>query len=404
MNTQVWLVLIDREMRKRVVALTALLFQLLSFAAFASAQAESAQTNAASAPASIQLLQRVPPTYPPLARSTRIQGSVVLDVVIGTDGSVNSATVVSGHPLLVQSAVDAVKQWKYKPYVLDGRAVEVESRITVQFALHADGEPNTPERAAQSQPNYYVDRSSELTQPKTGCPISHNPAMQGNAICTSKQESIAYCAQQMNKPDFLDRLPHSYFVRWTNNPHDHNDAWCDDLLSKDADVPPDIRAKMNEILKPVIERANERAAQMAQERREAERQAAIEAPRVRLATAITQMYRQRLLDNGADSRTIFNVHLKTSDSGAALVIETDAIGLPANAEEFLKNSSWVAQAYSVGFKSVMLTNGRGVFCDFELVSATTIRPSICSREGWSGSNRTLDYVRVWPKGYVFTVQ
>lgn len=135
MNTQVWLVLIDREMRKRVVALTALLFQLLSFAAFASAQAESTQTTAASTPDKLQLLQRVPPTYPPLARQARIQGGVVLDVVIGTDGSVNSATVVSGHPLLIQSAIDAVKLWKYKPYVHDGRTVEVRTQITVQFAL-----------------------------------------------------------------------------------------------------------------------------------------------------------------------------------------------------------------------------------------------------------------------------
>jgi TonB family protein len=254
MRVQVWLVLIDREMRKRVVALTALLFQLLSFAAFASAQAESAQTNAASTPAHIQLLQRVPPTYPPVARQARIQGPVVLDVVIGTDGSVSSATVVSGHPLLVQSALDAVKQWKYEPYVLDGRAVEVRTQITVQFALQTNGEPNTAERAAQSEGNY-VDMSEVTQRSKTGCPISHNPAMQGDAICTSKQEAIAYCAQQMNKPDFLDHPAHGYFVRWTNNPYDHNDAWCDYLLSKDADVPPDIRAKMNEILKPVIERA-----------------------------------------------------------------------------------------------------------------------------------------------------
>lgn len=260
MRIQVWLVLIDREMRKRVVALTALLFQLLSFAAFASAQAESAQTNAASTPANVQLLQRVPPTYPPLARQARIQGGVVLDVVIGTDGSVNSATVVSGHPLLVQSAVDAVKQWKYKPYVLDGRAVEVRTKIAVQFALHADGEPDTPERAAQSEPNHYVERSSQLTQPKTGCPISHNPETEGDAVCASKQEAIAYCAQRMNQPDFFDDHQYAYhhygyLVRWTDKYHKR----CDDLLTEDDDVPPYIRAKVNGIMDErakMLQRAN----------------------------------------------------------------------------------------------------------------------------------------------------
>src|SRR4029077_6454737 len=123
-------------------------------------------------------------------------------------------------------------------------------------------------------------------------------------------------------------------------------------------------------------RARATAAKEAQERREAERQAAIEAPRVTLATAITQMYRQRLLNNGADPRTIFNAHPETLGSVTALVIETNAIGLPANVQEFLKNSSWVAQAYSVGFKGVRLTNGR-VTCDFGFVSETTIRPGIC---------------------------
>jgi len=150
-------------------------------------------------------------------------------------------------------------------------------------------------------------------------------------------------------------------------------------------------------------RARETAAKQAQERREAEKQAAIEAPRLRLASAITQIYRQRLRDNGADPRTVFNAYPKTLNATTALVIETDAIVLPANAQEFLQNSSWIAQAFTVGFKGVRLTNGR-ITCDFGFVSATTIRPGICFAQYWIGSNFQQDIVREWPKGYVFNVQ
>ncbi len=75
------------------------------------------------------------PVYPPLARQARIQGSVVLGTVIGCDGAMRSLRVLSGHPLLVQAAMDAVKQWRYNPYLLNGRTVEVETQITVNFTL-----------------------------------------------------------------------------------------------------------------------------------------------------------------------------------------------------------------------------------------------------------------------------
>jgi|SRR5581483_5947355 protein TonB len=81
------------------------------------------------------LIHQVKPTYPPLARQARIQGSVVLQAVIAKDGSIQNLRVVQGHPMLVQSALDAVKQWRYKPYYLNGEPVEVETQITVNFTL-----------------------------------------------------------------------------------------------------------------------------------------------------------------------------------------------------------------------------------------------------------------------------
>jgi protein TonB len=81
------------------------------------------------------LVHRVQPSYPPLARQARIQGSVVLQAVISKDGSIQNLRLVSGHPMLAPAAIDAVKQWRYKPYILNGEPVEVETQITVNFTL-----------------------------------------------------------------------------------------------------------------------------------------------------------------------------------------------------------------------------------------------------------------------------
>ena len=65
----------------------------------------------------------------------RIQGTVVLHIIIGTTGDVQSAELVTGHPMLVPAAIKAVKQWKYKPYVLNGEPVEVDTRVDMHFDL-----------------------------------------------------------------------------------------------------------------------------------------------------------------------------------------------------------------------------------------------------------------------------
>jgi protein TonB len=80
------------------------------------------------------LLQSSPPVYPPLAQIARIQGVVKLQVRIGTDGHVTEATVISGHPLLVPAAMDAVRQYVYKPVTLQGQAVEATTTVEVAFS------------------------------------------------------------------------------------------------------------------------------------------------------------------------------------------------------------------------------------------------------------------------------
>jgi len=81
------------------------------------------------------LLRKIQPTYPPLARQARIQGSVLLQAEISKDGSIQNLRLISGHPMLAPAAIEAVKQWKYKPYILNGDPVEVETQITVNFTL-----------------------------------------------------------------------------------------------------------------------------------------------------------------------------------------------------------------------------------------------------------------------------
>ena len=77
----------------------------------------------------------VKPVYPPLARQARIQGTVVLHAVISKDGSITGLNLVSGHPMLAPAAIDAVKQWRYKPYLLNGEPVEVDTEVMVNFTL-----------------------------------------------------------------------------------------------------------------------------------------------------------------------------------------------------------------------------------------------------------------------------
>ena len=81
------------------------------------------------------LIHRVQPDYPLLARQVRIQGRVVLRAMIIREGAIENLQVLSGHPMLIPAAVDAVRQWRYRPYVLNGEPVEVETEVTVNFVL-----------------------------------------------------------------------------------------------------------------------------------------------------------------------------------------------------------------------------------------------------------------------------
>ncbi len=82
------------------------------------------------------LIHEVRPTYPSLARSARIQGIVILQATIGKDGTIQNLRSLSGHPLLSQAAINAVRQWRYRPYQLNNEPVEVDTTIQVNFTLN----------------------------------------------------------------------------------------------------------------------------------------------------------------------------------------------------------------------------------------------------------------------------
>jgi periplasmic protein TonB len=81
------------------------------------------------------LIRKVQPNYPPLAKQARIQGHVLLQAEISKDGTIQNLQLISGHPMLAPAAIEAVKQWRYKPYLLNGEPVAVETQVDVIFSL-----------------------------------------------------------------------------------------------------------------------------------------------------------------------------------------------------------------------------------------------------------------------------
>jgi TonB family protein len=125
------------------------LWLLLLASILTAQQADEPPVDLSPAAAQGLLVKTVPPIYPPLARQARIQGTVVLLIVIGKAGEVRDVRLMSGHPMLAPAAIKAVKQWKYQPYQQGGQAIEVATNVSVSFRL--------PEAGFVSQPAYGVD-------------------------------------------------------------------------------------------------------------------------------------------------------------------------------------------------------------------------------------------------------
>jgi len=84
-----------------------------------------------------KLIHKVNPVYPEQAQKIRLSGNVMLEVTVNEDGFVSDVRVISGHPLLREAAIEAVKQWQYRPTLLNGKAVPIIATITVVFKYSA---------------------------------------------------------------------------------------------------------------------------------------------------------------------------------------------------------------------------------------------------------------------------
>lgn len=108
-----------------------------------------------------QRVNFVAPLYPPEAKAAGVEGKVVLSATIGKDGQIASLQVVSGPPELTKAAWAAVKQWTYKPYLLNGQPVEVQTNFTVNFSLNSGGNnPDADHAASEAGPS-----ASAITRP-----------------------------------------------------------------------------------------------------------------------------------------------------------------------------------------------------------------------------------------------
>ncbi len=84
------------------------------------------------------LIRRIQPDYPALAKQARVQGTVEIAALISKEGTIENLQVLKGNPMLIPAALNAVRQWRYRPYVLNGDPIEVETNITVNFSLGAN--------------------------------------------------------------------------------------------------------------------------------------------------------------------------------------------------------------------------------------------------------------------------
>ena len=153
---------------------------------YAAPQSPSATApNAVSIPPGVMqgnLIYKVDPVYPEIAKQAHVQGVVVLNALISKTGTVEDLKVVSGSPMLISSAIDAVRQWKYTPYMLDGKVLEVETTISVNYTFAPPdmsctyynagaGHPGTCEEGSADKGHYYcrADDNKALVQSQTGC-------------------------------------------------------------------------------------------------------------------------------------------------------------------------------------------------------------------------------------------
>jgi hypothetical protein len=129
------------------------------------------------------------------------------------------------------------------------------------------------------------------------------------------------------------------------------------------------------------------------------------AGRQELCSVLNEMYSKRLRKIGADPHTYFRAAATTESGVNALVLETNAVRLPADLQDFLQGARWVPRAYEAGFQGIRILNqDQHIACDVGLVTSTTLRPTVCIAQWLEQGSMRQEVVREWPHGYVFSIK
>jgi TonB family protein len=192
--------------QRPATALLSLLY--IASATFATAQFKPQRVRVSESVMKGMVIKKVTPEYPADAKAQKIEGAVVLQATIGKEGNVENLQLISGHPLLAPVAIDAVKQWKYKPFLLNGEAVIVETQVTVNFTL-ADKAPagvgaNAPAKILSVVPGGsgpvggIVESTPPADAPRTGVPqrIRVSAGVESGLIVTKVQPEYPEEARQ----------------------------------------------------------------------------------------------------------------------------------------------------------------------------------------------------------------
>lgn len=169
----------------------------------------SAPTRILGSEASHMLLNSKEPVYPPIAEAARVSGTVVLDVTISKTGEVEEARVISGPAMLQQAALDAVKTWRYKPYLLNGQPVEVSTMVSVVFHLPPPGESAAVRQAEQTMKTLAEDQQRwDQGLPSEGMSVTPDQAMKSMDSQAQQQNQVsdAEIAQYEKAAKEMDRL------------------------------------------------------------------------------------------------------------------------------------------------------------------------------------------------------
>jgi TonB family protein len=169
----------------------------------------SSRTSISSDVMTGMLLEKTNPVYPPIAKAARVSGTVVLQAVISKTGNIIGLRIISGPAMLQQAAYDAVKTWRYRPYLFKGEPVDVDTTINVNFSL---GGPDTPVKSAP-------DSASSAGDAQGG---SHTAEIQGNTPATSSFASFhtgmsEFAAWEVANRDGSPEIFREFYRRYPNS-------------------------------------------------------------------------------------------------------------------------------------------------------------------------------------------